>query len=123
MDEAKKIQPARNRGGEWVQVGDEVYRIPPLAFRHVQELQEEVTGLAVMGTRPTADQMKTVTKIVHSAMQRNYPELTVDQVDDMLDLGNYQQVLGAVLAIGGFVEKKGGAEPGEAQAGAPSTAP
>ena len=38
MDESKKVPPARNRGGEWVPIGDEFYRIPPLAFRHVQPI-------------------------------------------------------------------------------------
>jgi len=111
-----RVPPERSRGGEWVTLGDEAYRIPPLAFRAVQELQDEVAGLAEMGSRPTPEQMGTVVKIVHSAMARNYPSLTMENVDDMLDLGNYQNVLGQVLQIAGF--KKGSAEPGEAMASA-----
>ena len=123
MNATKRVEPERNRGGQWVAIGDEQYRIPPLAFRAVQELQDEVAALAQMGVRPTPDQMSTVTRIVHSAMSRNYPSITMAQIDDMLDLGNYQDVLSAVLSIGGF--KKAEDEPGEPQAstGTPPTSP
>lgn len=122
-EQATRVKPERNRGGEWVTLGDEQYRIPPLAFRAVIDLQDRVAALAQMGGRPTPDQMDTVADIVHAAMVRNYPALTKEQVGDMLDLGNYQAVLSAVLSIGGF--KKAGAESGEPQAsaGTPPTAP
>jgi hypothetical protein len=120
-----RVPPEKNRGGEWVTLGDEQYRIPPLAFRAVQELAEEVDGLRNMGTRPTAAQMATVSKIVHEAMKRNYPSMPITQVDDMLDIGNYQRVLGAVLQIGGFKREAGGEGAGEIQAstGTQLTAP
>lgn len=122
-DTVKRVQPTGKRGGEWVTLGEEAYRIPPLGFRAVQELQDEVQGLASIGQRPTPEQMGTVSRIVHAAMVRNYPDLTVEEVDDMLDLGNYQEVLGAVLSIAGF--KKAGAGPGEptASVGTQPTAP
>lgn len=123
-DAPTRIPPERNRGGEWITLGGEQYRIPPIAFRAVQELEEEVRGLAAMGQRPTPAQMGTVAKIVQSAMARNYPSITVEQVDEMLDLGNYQDVLSAVLSVTGF--KKAGAESGEpmaSPAGTPPTSP
>lgn len=119
-----RVQPELKRGGRWVTIGDEQYRIPPLAFTAVQELQDEVAGLAQIGLRPTPAQMGTVAKIVQSAMARNYPSMTVEQVNLMLDLGNYQDVLGAVLAVAGFEKAEGGGS-GEARAstGTPPTAP
>ena len=123
MNETKRIEPERNRGGEWVALGDEQYRIPPLAFRAVQELQDEVAALAQMGVRPTPEQMTTVTRIVHSAMSRNYPSITMAQIDDMLDLGNYQDVLSAVLSIGGFKKAGDGSGESPASIGTPPTSP
>jgi hypothetical protein len=121
-DKPTQVPPEKHRGGVWVTLGDESYRIPPLAFRSVQELADDVAGLATMGTRPTPAQMQTVSKIVHSAIARNYPSMTIEQIDDMLDIGNYQEVLSAVLVIGGF--KKGAAGTGEpaASTGTPATA-
>ena len=123
-DAPKRIQPEKTRGGEWVTLGDEQYRIPPLSFRAVQELQDDVASLSQMGARPTPEQMGVVIRIVHSAMSRNYPSITPEQIDEMLDMGNYQDVLGAVLAIAGF-KQKGRAETGEAMAsaGTASTSP
>ena len=126
-EDVVRVEPEGRRGGEWVTLGLEAYRVPPLGFRAVQELAAEVESLAKMGRRPTAAQMKTVATIVHAAMARNYPKLAVDEVLDMLDIGNYQSVLGAVLRIAGF--EKAGAGSGEAQetaspsTGTPSTPP
>lgn len=120
-----RVPPERSRGGVWVTLGDEQYRIPPLAFRSVQDLADEVAGLANMGTRPTPEQMATVSKIVHAALLRNYPSMPITQVDDMLDIGNYQAVLSAVLQIGGFKREGGGEGAGEmpASTGTQPTAP
>lgn len=119
-----RIEPKRSRGGEWVVFGDEEYRVPPLAFRALQELADEVAGLQAMGAKPTVEQMTTIEKIVHSALSRNYPEMTLAEVSDMLDVGNYEKVLGAALSIAGFTRAKEGS-PGEtgASTGAGSTAP
>jgi hypothetical protein len=120
QDEPTKVQPERNRGGRWVTLGGEAYKVPPLSFLAVQELADKVESLRSMdGGRPTASQMQTVCEIVHTAMARNYPSMKVADVAEMIDLGNYAEVLGAVLAIGGF-EKRTDA-PGEVMPDAPST--
>lgn len=124
-EEATRIEPQNRRGGEWVQLGLDLYRIPPLAFASVVELQSDVEGLRDMGDRPTPQQMSVVARIVHSAMARNYPSLKIDEVLDMLDLGNYQDVLAAVLRVAGYKKDSGDGAPGEtgASVGTASTAP
>ena len=57
--------------------------------------------------------------IVATALQRNYPEMTPDKVENLLDLGNDSAVLNAVLTGSGL--KPGGAAMGEASA--PGTSP
>lgn len=109
-----RVQPERTRGGEWVTLGDEQYRIPPLAFRSIQDLGDDIEGLKDIIGRPTPEQMGVVGRIVLAAIQRNYPSMTMERLDDMLDIGNYQAVLGAVLSIGGFRRAEG--PPGEAPA-------
>lgn len=125
MTEVKQVPVEKNRGGEWVTIGDEAYRIPPLAFRAVQELAPEIEVLREVVGTPTGDQMGAVEKIVHAAISRNYPSLKLNDVSDMLDLGNYAQVLGAVLLIGGFKKAPDDAsgEAGAASTGAASTSP
>jgi len=109
-----RVPTERSRGGEWVTLGDEQYRIPPLAFRAIQDLGEDIESLKNIVGRPSPQQMGVVGRIVLAAMQRNYPSMTMELLDDMLDIGNYQAVLGAVLSIGGFRKAEGA--PGEALA-------
>jgi hypothetical protein len=111
MDAAKKerVLPIRNRGGEWVDIGDESYRIPPLGFRKLRELQEKVRSLPVNGGELSDEHMEAIVDIVHGAMERNY-DIARGQVVDMLDLGNFREVLTAVLRING-----GGSQSGEAK--------
>lgn len=118
---AVRVPPEKNRGGEWVRLGDELYRIPPLAFRSVIDLQDDVAALRTMGPVPTAKEMDIVAKIAHVAFSRNYPSKTVEDLTDMLDLGNYEAVLSAILSIAGF--QKVGAGPGGAVMALPTGTP
>lgn len=124
MDEAKRIEPLTHRGGSWVRFGEEEYRVPPLAFRSLQELAPQVETLKTMGAMPQAEHMDAIEKIVHAAIVRNYPSLTVADVSSMLDIGNFQDVLAACLSIAGF-RRAEARSPGEmaASTGAASTAP
>ncbi len=117
-DEVKRIEPtaARNRGGEWVRLGLEEYRIPPLALQALQDLEAEVKSLGEMGAVPSAGQMRTVGRLVHAAMVRNYPALSAEEVTEMLDMGNYASVLGAVLQISGFERRAAADGAGERRA-------
>lgn len=119
-----RVEPEKNRGGTWINFGTEQYRVPALAFRSIQDLQDRIASMAGAEGVPTAAQMDTVLDVVHAAMRRNYPSLSREEIADMVDLENYQEVLSAVLNMSGFQAKEGGAS-GEAQAstGTASTSP
>jgi len=89
--------------------------VPPLSLRDIQDMQEEVEGLKDMTERPTAGQLASVSRIILRALQRNYPNMTTDDLDGMLDLGNIYEVLSAVLQVSGYIRGTGagGAAPGE----------
>lgn len=46
--------------------------------------------------------MKAAVSIIHHAMRRNYPQLTKDEIDDFLDVGNMPAIMEAVLAANGL---------------------
>lgn len=115
-DQVTRVPPKGKRGGQWVTIGEESYRIPPLGFMQIQEFSDDVKSLdQIEGSRPSNEQMHTIFRIVHAAMSRNYPDLKVEEVADMIDLGNYTQILIVVLAIAGF-EKRSVAPKGETAA-------
>ncbi len=102
MIEGKIVHMA---GTEWV--------IPPLNFKALRRFREELGSM----TPEALVNSGKVVEIIHAAMLRNYPDLTLDTLEDMLDMGNIMHVTEAVLAISGLVEK----QPGEVQAASPST--
>ena len=102
-EEVKRVPPEKTRGGVWVRFGLEEYRVPPLAFGVLQELAQHVDVLQSMDpSHPTQEQMGIVFWLVHKALQRNYPDMTLEQVQEMLDLENCTAVLEATLSAAGF---------------------
>ncbi|OYW88953.1 MAG: hypothetical protein B7Z23_12325 [Pseudomonadales bacterium 32-61-5] len=81
------------------------YIVPPLTLGAIQELQPEVEKLA----DPTvggSERFAGMAKIVHRAMLRNYPDLTIERVkNELLDMGNVFEVTNAVMGASGFMPK------------------
>jgi hypothetical protein len=110
--------------------GGRRYVVPPLALGDLELYQERIA--AIQGLQmldPVA--VKTVLDVTHAALSRNYPEMTRDQVGQLIDVGNMDEVLACVLDAGGIKRKMlaAGGEQGNApapafpplEAGAPST--
>ena len=95
-------EPERNNGGKWVEFSGASYLVPPLNFRALRELQDKIAKLGTITGTPTGEQMKVVSEIVHAALARNYPQMTVKNVEEMIDLGNFMPVMDAVLNIAGL---------------------
>jgi len=94
----KRVVPDKGRGGRWIQFGDELYRVPALGFKALSDpaLAERLHALNAEGM-PAAQRIETVLVLVHAAMVRNYPALTLDDVAAMVDVGNAAEVTAAVL--------------------------
>jgi hypothetical protein len=124
-DSLTRVEPEKNRGGQWIRFGSEEYRVPALAFGAIQDLQDRVGSMAGLpvGGKPTPEQMATVVDVVHAALKRNYPSMTREQLLDMLDLENYQEVLGAVLNISGFKRQEPAQGEAVASTGTAPTSP
>ena len=95
-------------GADWV--------VPPLTLGQLRRLMPRIEELGDLG-RPMAEpQLTVLVDIVAAALQRNYPDMTADLVEELLDLGNAAPVLAAVLTGSGL-------KPGEIAAVAGSTGP
>jgi hypothetical protein len=79
----------------------------------------KVRQLTEIGASMGEAQINVLIDIVTAALQRNYPETTPENVENLLDLGNASAVLNAVLTGSGL--KPSGAAMGEASA--PGTSP
>ena len=100
-----------------ITIGGTEYIVPPLSFKQVKALQPEIEKLSKITAESatnSTEATEVMIKIIHSALQRNYPELTVEALEDMLDLGNVRTIIQAVMGISGFVS--GGAVAGSVDA-------
>ena len=106
--------PGRDRGGVWVPLGDQQYKVAPLNFKALRALEDDLKALGAIqqGTMPSSDQVAKLAKIGHAALQRNYPDMPVEDVEDLLDLGNFGHLFSAVVGASELIEEP--AEPGEA---------
>jgi hypothetical protein len=93
-----------------VPMGGETWLIPPLTLGQLRRLMPKVRQLTEIDASMGEPQIAVLVEIVTTALQRNYPDATFEQVENLLDLGN----AGAVLTGSGL--KPRGSLPGEAVA-------
>lgn len=97
-----------------VVLGGDTYIVPPIALGALEQLQERITSFT--GDVTDLKQVATVIDAAHSALKRNYPDMTRDQVADLIDVGNMADVFEAVMDVSGLkrkgIEAQGEATPG-----------
>lgn len=101
-----------------VVLSGDTYIVPPIALGALEQLQERIASFT--GDVTDLKQVATVIDAAHSALKRNYPELSRDQVADMVDVANMAEVFEAVMDVSGLKRKaseQGLGAVGEAQPG------
>jgi hypothetical protein len=78
-------------------LGGREFIVLPLTLRALRELAPRFPILQGMGDVPTGDQIDVVSDIVYSALLRNHPDLTRDELEELLDLENLAKALMAVM--------------------------
>lgn len=95
--------------GTLINLGGVEFVMPPLNLDQVQQFEGI---LPTMGQKLTfRENMEEAMPLLHAALSRNYPDLTVEDLGPLIDLGNFAQACAAVAASSGFVAAK----PGEPQ--------
>jgi hypothetical protein len=89
--------------------------VPPLNLAAVETLQDRLATFKGGMDKESVALMVDATLL---ALKRNYPDMTRDQVvNDLLDLGNMEEVMQAVMDVSGLRRKEQEQALGEAQAG------
>lgn len=97
-------------------LGGVEYVVPPIALGALEQLQESIAGYS--GNPLERGQIGTVVDAAHAALRRNYPDLTREQVADMIDVGNMADVFECVMDVSGLKRKAAEViKPGELVAG------
>jgi len=87
--------------GQKLKLGETEYTVPPLNLKAMRRLLPAISKLRTVGL-PTDEDLSTIVDVVHSALLRNYPELTKDQVEEGIDMGNMKDALSVVLGQSGL---------------------
>jgi hypothetical protein len=95
--------------------GGRVYMLPPLSLGALEVLQEKLSAL------PTLDSMdpvaiRTMTDATHMALRRNYPDITREEVGELVDISIIGDVYGCLLDAAGVRRKAQALERGNVQA-------
>lgn len=83
--------------GVKINLGSREFVVPPLSLKGLRELAPQWPTLQGMGDVPTGPQIDVVLGVVHSALIRNYPDLTREELEELVDLGNLPKALMAVM--------------------------
>ena len=107
--------------GAAVRLGARDFVVPALTIRLFRRHRATLAGVSALGQRdPTDEEWDALLALVHDALLRNHPDLTRDELEDLLDLRNIGDVMAAITGRSGLTAR-GGGQPGEGQAVSPST--
>ncbi|WP_107812814.1 hypothetical protein [Neisseria sicca] len=90
--------------GVTVELNGTNYVIPPIALGALEQLQERIGTFD--GNVQDVKQISTVIDCAHAAMRRNYPDMTREEVADLIDIGNMNEVFAAVMDVSGLKRKE-----------------
>lgn len=93
--------------GVIVHMGGRDWTVAPLTFKQLRRLQPQLERLAQVNAAAAPEQIAAVSEIVRTALSRNYPEITIEAIEDMLDLGNAARVINAILTGSGLSPGEG----------------
>ena len=94
--------------GTSINLGGQDYIIPPLNLKQVRLFTPRLTKM------DTLDQDSTIAlnvEVIRAALSRNYPDITADQVEEMIDLRNMAPVFQAVMNQSGLEQSAGELKP------------
>lgn len=96
-----------------VNLGGKEYTVPPINLKALRQLGPKFASMAkavdtgnISGLFEGA-QLDTMLEVILSAMSRNYPDLTKDDLEEVVDLGNLVDLFGAVCAQSGLKKQEG----------------
>ncbi len=95
--------------GAPIEMGGREWIVPPLTLGQLRRLMPKVRSLtSAIGANMGENEIGVLVEVVTAALQRNYPDMTPEVLENLLDMGNANSVLMTVLTGSGL--KKGEAE-------------
>jgi len=98
--------------GPRVTLGGAERILAPLTLKTLKKISPRLAVLKTLYSNaiPTTENLSLISEMVLASLNRNYPDITMEELDDWLDTGNLMPVFITVLRGSGMQEKS----PGEA---------
>lgn len=93
--------------GETIKIRGKEYVFPGLSLGQIERFADDIEEVSKNDGTFDKKMIGTCVQIIHAALSRNYPEITVEEVKDMLDLRNMKTVFYAVMGTSGFEKSDG----------------
>ncbi len=75
--------------------------VPPLSLTALEKFNAQLSALPELAaTDPKA--IGTILELAHQTLRRNYPEMSRDEVGDLIDLGNMAELYACLMDVGGL---------------------
>jgi hypothetical protein len=100
--------------GEKIMVGGVEMTAPPIAYGKVKKYYQDIKTLD-----PAGEEFAPIDKlleVIHASLSRNYPDLTLEQLADMIFVAEITPAYQKILSISGFKAVAPGELPGESPA-------
>jgi len=111
--------------GVEINIAGRDYIVPALNFKSIRKLKAEIALISDVEAAKAdgfgSDRMEAICKVAHAAFARNYPNLTLEELQDMVDLNNSGEIINAVMGISGLTRVKGEGDSESGEAKSPST--
>lgn len=94
--------------GTVIELGGRKYVLPPMNVA-TMELHKEFFKRAAKGVDPEGafDDLATIADMVHRSLKRNYPEVTLAEVQEHVDLANMHELMESVVKTSGLTRSTG----------------
>ena len=82
--------------------------VPALNLKQLKKYSGALAGLSDLSDSTVLDRAGDLVEMIHAALTRNYPEITRDQVEEMIDLRNLLPLTQAIIGVSGLGETEMG---------------
>lgn len=110
QDADNRFEKTGTVDGKTIKLGNREFVVPPLNLKAIKKYQNQLLTL----NAADMSQVTLLAEVVHTALLRNYANLELDDVEELLDTANLVPVIEAVMNTSLLLARV----PGEVQAGA-----
>lgn len=91
--------------GKILKIGEKEYIVPPMNFKTLKKVLPKVSSwdkTDFKGPEATMDIISKFSEIILLALQRNYPDLTLDELEEHLTMKEINPIVEIVLEVSGL---------------------